>query len=378
VPGGRIEHDADGRPTGILLGRGAIDRVRHILPRPSFEDDKRTLHAFLERMAALGITALTEYASVDRETRFAEDWAVYEAVRAEGLPTRCRVAYRLNVGADVALAIEEMRSEGVEPRSGDDMLRAGPIKIFADGGVQGALLRGEYKTRPDYYGLRLVEVEDVARLSRFAYEGGWQLSIHVLGGKAIDDVLAAWATLHQEVGLNGRRFSLQHAFDPSPENMRVCRELGVVVGVQQSLFYMYGPEMERHWGDSAISNINPIRSWLDAGVQLAGGSDIPPHEPLTAMWGMCTRLTEDGAAIAPEEAVTAAEAFAIHTSGAAYGMFDEDLFGTIEVGKAADLVLLSRDPATAAADELREIEIVATLVDGEPTYASAAAPRALL
>lgn len=376
VPGGRVEYDADGSATGILLGRGAIDFVRRRLPRPTPKRDKLTLRRFLDDLARRGITTVIEYGSVDRETTFADDYGVYDEVQeAAALPVRCRVAYRINVGASIESEVALLREDDPRSRRQDAMLRVGPMKAFTDGGVIGAYLRGEYADRPGYRGLQLLAEEDVAALTRYALESDWQLSLHALGGGAIDAVLAAWQAHAQQV--RGRRFSIQHAFDPSEENMRACSDLGIVVGIHQSLFYMYGPQMLDAWKGNVDDRLNPVRSWRERDVRLAGGSDIAPHDPLIALQSLVTRGTETGEVIGPEEAIAPADAVRLLTEDAAYGNFDEELVGSIAPGRRADIVLLAGCPTEVDPASLSALEVIATLVDGRPTFLNTSAPTAL-
>jgi predicted amidohydrolase YtcJ len=368
VEGGRIERDESAAPTGILLGRGAIDWIRRVLPVPSAERDRETLRRFLLGLAAMGITAVVEFGSVDRETQSLEDYAVYSGLNDVGLlATRCRVAYRMNVGGCVRDEIANLQSK--DPRElvrQDDVLRFGPFKAFTDGGVQGALLRGDYEGRPGYRGLALLERQDMDKLTAFAVTSDWQLSLHALGGGAIDAVLASWRGSADHVV--GRRFSLQHAFDPAPTTFATCHELDVVVGVHQSLFYMYAPQMLAAWSGNVTEEINPVRSWLDSGVRVAGGSDIAPHDPLVAISSLMTRRTESGDVYGSGQAISAAEAINLLTSGAAYGNFDEHLYGGLSPGMAADIALIDQDISTLAPEDIPTATRVATFMNGSPTH----------
>jgi predicted amidohydrolase YtcJ len=371
-----VDRDADGEPTGILRRPAALAHVRTRAPQLTPKQELALLQRFLDGLARLGITTVVDYGSVHRGTTFAEDWEPYATLHAAGrLSTRVRVACRIPGGASIADAVAEFRVADPRKRAQDEMLRVGPLKAFADGGVTGALLRGQYAGRPGYVGVRLLDGDDITRLTDYAVEAGWQLSLHALGGAAIDDILAVWSARASRVA--GRRFSLQHAFDPSPANMRVCRSLGVVVGIHQSLFYVYGAEMLQAWNGNVGPHLNPVATWTRNGVRLAGGSDIPPHDPLRAIESLAKRSTQARTVIGPDERITRDVAVRLLTVDAAYGTFDEQLFGRVAPGLRADLVVLSDSPADHDG-AVTEIERVATLVDGRPTYLSGSAPRSLM
>ena len=158
--------------------------------------------------------------------------------------------------------------------------------------------------------------------------------------------------------------------------MRTCSDLGVVVGIHQSLFYMYGPQMLDAWKGNVGDRLNPVRSWRERGVRLAGGSDIAPHDPLIALQSLVTRRTETGEVIGPEEAIATADAVRLFTQDAAYGNFDDALTGSITPGRRADLVLLAECPTEVDPDSLSAIEVIATVTDGRPTYLNTSAPTA--
>jgi predicted amidohydrolase YtcJ len=269
-----------------------------------------------------------------------------------------------------------LRADDPRSRSRQDaMLRVGPLKAFSDGGVQGAYLRAEYDGRPGYRGLELLDERAVAALTEYALDAGWQLSLHALGGAAIDRILGVW--LERADRVRGRRFSIQHAFDPSEDNMRACAELGAVVGIHQSLFYMYGPQMLDAWRGNVGSGLNPVRAWREHAVRVAGGSDIAPHDPLVALMSLVTRRTESGDVIGPEQAIGAADGVRLLTEDAAFGNFDDELVGALTPGRRADVVVLSECPTEVDPESLPGIGVVATLVDGRPTHLDAAAPAAL-
>jgi predicted amidohydrolase YtcJ len=361
-------------PNGLRL----VHEIEKIAPRTDREQHTARLDKFLEEMAGLGITAVTDFGSSGYDMTFDHDLRVYETLREQkGLPTRCRVSYRVPVGADIAEVVADLRSREIVTGSGDDLLRVGPIKVVVDGGsFEGALLRSEYPGQSGYSGVQFIEAAEIRMLTEVALERRWQLAVHAIGGAAIDMVLEVWKSFGQRA-LARSRFSLQHAFQPSQQNIVDCKALGIVVGIQQPLFYGLANVIIDRWGYANAERSNPIRDWVDAGVKVAAGSDIAPRDPLLAIWSLSTRSTEDGIALGPDQAVGPVDGLRFYTVGSAESSAEEDRMGSLRPGYLADVVLLTDDPTVVPLDEIKSINVLATLVGGKPTFISREAPAEL-
>jgi predicted amidohydrolase YtcJ len=329
----------------------------------------------LARMSALGITTVMDFGSSGYDFTFDHDLAVYRALRDEGdARVRSWVSYRVPVGANIGDVTDDLKARGYRTGDGDDLVRIGPVKLVVDGGgFDGALLREDYPGRPGYRGNRFVEDEEIRALTDAAVSRRWSMAIHAIGGAAIDSILGVWEGFGSVC--SELRFSIEHAFQPSDDTLRLCRELGIFIGVQQPLFYRYGEALTQLWGASAAERSNPIREWLDADVALAGGSDTTPQDPLLAMWSMTTRKIETGAVLGPQQVIAPADAFRIYTTGAAARLGSSARVGTISPGKLADAVLLNDDPAESADPE--RVKVMATFMNGSLTFVDPDVPRAL-
>jgi predicted amidohydrolase YtcJ len=355
---------------------GLVRDVERIAPRSSLERDGTQLDGFLGEMAAYGITTVTDFGSSGYDVAFDRDLAVYDALRRQGsLATRCRVSYRVPVGANITEVAADLRSREVATGSGDDLLKIGPIKVVVDGGgFEGALLRSEYPGRAGYCGVQFLEAPELRMLTEVAIERDWQLAVHAIGGAAIDMVLDVWTSFDHRT-IADARFTLQHAFQPSPENMAVCRSLGIVVGIQQPLFYSLADVIIDHWGYAAAEASNPIRDWTEAAVSLAGGSDTAPRDPLTSISSLATREVAGGAIVGGDQAVESIDALRFYTEGSAQSSSEEHQLGSLRAGYLADIILLTDDPTSVATDQIRDIEVMATLVGGSPSFTSDQAPE---
>jgi predicted amidohydrolase YtcJ len=192
------------------------------------------------------------------------------------------------------------------------------------------------------------------------------VGVHAVGDAAIDLVLDVLAEVRPAAPCH-----LIHAYlGPSAAAMRRARELGVAVSAHPALQWDFGAGLVERLGHPRAAAANPLRSWLDAGVLVGGGSDAPgpPVSVLHGMWQARTRRVRGvEQPLGPGEAITAAEAFDLFTVGAA-AVAGFGSTGRIRVGDPADLVGLSVDPLTPEADELREGRVLATIVDGAVRY----------
>ena len=192
------------------------------------------------------------------------------------------------------------------------------------------------------------------------------MGIHCCGDAAIDQVLDAYAGAHAESPLNGKRWTLIHMMRARPEHFTPAREMGLTITAQQPLMYTLAAGFARYWGPSRTADCEPLRMYLESGLPVGGGSDSPvtPYQPLLGLWSSVTRETQLAGVQGPEWAIPMADALRWYTRGSAYAAFEEDLKGTIEVGKFADLVALSVDPFEASPAEVGDAKVLLTMVGG--------------
>jgi predicted amidohydrolase YtcJ len=251
---------------------------------------------------------------------------------------------------------------------GDAMLRLGALKMFADGFVETAWLKDGYANDPDFHGVSAVPADILADVLCAASRNNWQVAVHCVGDAAVEHTLDAFALADREKSIRDRRWSLIHAVFASPAALARARELGVVVSAQQLLVYAFAATMLTCWGEERMQHVSPHRAWLDAGLVVAAGSDVVPFDPLLGIWSFVTRQTRAAGVIGLAERVSRAEALRMYTLNAAYLTFEEELKGSLEPGKLADLVILDGDPLTCATDEIAGLSVATTVVGGRVTF----------
>ena len=218
-------------------------------------------------------------------------------------------------------------------------------------------------------------------MARVADELGWQMTAHVTGGGALDVLLDAYEAADKEKSIRDRRFTVTHGNFPNPDSIARAKKLGVVFDGQPAWHYFDGPAIKDVFGPARMKNFQPYRSLFDAGVVVAGGSDhmigfdprqaVNPYQPFFGMWMAITRRTVDGTVMEPEQRISREEALRMWTLNAAYLSFEEKTKGSIEPGKLADFVVVSKDFLSCPVDQVKDIEALQTVVDAKTVYKSA-------
>jgi predicted amidohydrolase YtcJ len=285
--------------------------------------------------------------------------------------------------AGAAAAIAALDGIGARTGLGDERLRLGGVKVYFDGvGKDGTALRREpwpeRAGEPDERGVQRVAVEEFEALAGWCAREGWSLGVHVVGGGGIDAVLDAFLRIDAETPVAGLGFTLIHAYlEPSPANMELAARLGVLLAAQPAIHWWNGANLEARLGPGARA-ANPIRSWLEAGVVVGGGSDGPyfPLDPRIGLWQARTREVRDGdGAHEPGLGLDPQQALALYTSGAAAVSLAGGERGALRPGLAADWAALSVDPLTASPEEVRTMSALETAVAGRRVHTAAVEAR---
>jgi predicted amidohydrolase YtcJ len=370
----------DGEPNGIL--RNASQLLKGVERSASFSDEDKVaaLRRTLQLYAGAGLTAVGDRAVTPAEV------AIYEKLKSRGqLPVRVILTWRINAARPVEQVVSEIRASSWTSNQGDDWLRFGTFKVTLDGGqsVGTAYQRMPYgsfgrqlygQPDPDARGTLFVEPEKLYRIMSAARDKGWQLTAHVQGGGAIDTLLDIFERLDREKPIAPSRSHVMHGSFMSEEALNRMQRLGVIADVQPGWLYFDVPALKRVFGIDNMRYFFPVRSFIDRGIIVAGGSDhmighdkngaVNPYNPFFNMWATITRRTREGETIYPQEKISRQEALKMWTIWAAYLQFGEKTRGSIEPGKFADLVVIDRDYLSCAEEDIRRIEPVATIVNG--------------
>jgi predicted amidohydrolase YtcJ len=366
-PDGVIGRDGQGRLSGVLfegpMFRVLGDRLRADLAHMDAAARTRVVRRAGERLAALGITA-----ACDADLRCQTFAAYAEADDAGALSQRI---YGLIVHDEVDELVGSGLSGPQGRRSG--RLAAQAVKIWADGGMSSrtAAIHGTYPVPPFGSGILYFEQDELTAMVRHFADRGFQVCVHAQGDRAIEIVLDAYAQALAGTPGNPRRHRIEHGGAMYPALTARAAELGIVVASQPGFLSGLGDGFAAAFPGQA-DQLYAFRSWQRAGITVAGSSDAPviTPDPRTGIRDAIVRRTAAGQAIGPDERLTARDALALYTTGGAYAMHREAEIGSLEPGKRADFTVLDRNPLSVDPEEITGIQVLATVLDGTPTYQS--------
>ncbi|HUK24177.1 MAG TPA: amidohydrolase [Terriglobales bacterium] len=361
--GGVIERDKTGEPTGILKDTAML-LVSDRLPPDPADINVRAAQLISQKAAALGLTTIHDIFISEEEIRGYQD-----AYRRGWLKIRVQMSPRISSQADA----DKLAQMGVHTGFGDDHLKFGAAKMFADGGM-GARTVAIYPPgvigEPDNLGVLRWKPADMQNAHLTAAAAGWQLETHAIGDRAIDEVLDSYAAVIKQLGLHDHRFRIVHAGISTPAIQKRIRELHVVVDGNPPFVYWIGSWFQKY-GPERVRWCYPAKSYIENGIVEAAGSDVPVT-PLSPWWGIWSAVVrkelQTGTVLAPEERITVEQALALYTRNGAYAGFEEHEKGTLSRGKLADFVVIDRDPLSVPPDQLKDITVLRTYVAGQEVY----------
>ncbi|MFC5053880.1 amidohydrolase [Saccharothrix xinjiangensis] len=363
------QRGADGEPTGFLA-EAAQTAVRALRLPYSLDDIAADVALGAAQCAREGVVLAAE-AGVGGGLIGSSPLEV-EAYQRADLPIRVQLMVSADllepVVAHAADGIRRAVPPGLRTGLGGDRLSIGALKLWTDGGM---MARTAALTEP-YVGLDTAgQLHDDPSAMRAAivdgHAAGWQLAVHAIGDRAVDFALDALAAAQEAVPRPGARHRVEHCGLVRPDQLDRIAALGVVPVIQPTFLWAYGDDYSRVMGPERAPWMYRGRAFLDRGIVVAGSSDRPVVDgaPLRAVQFMVERLSREGNAIGPDEAVTVEEALRAYTSGGAYACRLEGALGSVAPGRFADFAVLETDPLTCEVSRIGDIGVLATVVGGE-------------
>ena len=369
VPGGEIVRDPRGEPTGVLKDNAMalVDKV--VPPRPAEEKD-RALAAAMRYVAERGVT------SVHHMGDNWDDVAVFARARDAGtLTTRIYAVTPLAQWERLRDAVGRREQGGADGRGGE-WLRIGGLKGFVDGslGSHTAAFHEPFKDAPKDRGLLVNTPENLYAWIAGADRAGLQVMVHAIGDRANTVLLDIYDRIVREHGPRDRRFRIEHAQHLTERDIPRFGRLGVIASMQPYHAIDDGRWAEAFIGDR-IRTTYAFRSLLDQKGRLAFGSDwyVAPATPIEGIYAAVTRRTLDNRnpeGWVPAQKITVEEALRAYTVDAAYASFDEKQKGALTAGRLADFVVLDRNIFEIPPEQIRDTQVVLTVVGGKVVYSN--------
>jgi predicted amidohydrolase YtcJ len=360
-PGGEIGHDAAGKLNGRVAER-ARDLLGKAIPENLTRDDHREGVKLISKMLAkTGITSATEAQGTPTEL------LAYQDARESGdllYRAYCFINYRF---------IDSMIAAGVRTGLGDEWVRVGAMKLVCDGSIseRTSRLSAPYEGRPNDYGILVMTEEELYANGQKAHLAGWQIGTHANGDVAIDTTLRVYERLQRENPRRDPRFRLEHCTVVNDDLVRRIKSLGAIPTPFSTYVYYHGEKMH-YYGSERLDHMFALRTFLDNGIRATQASDYPPGEfvPMMALQSEVTRTDTAGHVWGAKQKITVEEAIRVGTIHGAYASYEENLKGSLEAGKLADLVVLGRDPLKEDPSTLITIPVERTMAGGRWTFES--------
>ena len=340
-PGGMIDRDLEtGEPNGILYEM--LDFVQNRMrTETSREEIDRAIEAVDRYFLSLGITSIGE-ATVTNDLA---QWETYQKLKQAGqLHSRINMMPGMNF-------LTQFQQAGLLSGSGDHQLRLGPLKIVLNE-TTGSLCPSQKE------------------LNEIVLEAGWagfQVAIHAVEVSTVEAAVKALEFAYRTHVQIDPRYRLEHCSECPPELQQRLARLKAVIVTQPSFLYFSGERYLALVRPEAQPYLYTVKSWFESGLTVAGSSDSPvvPANPLTGIYSAVMRLAESGQTILPDECITAQQALKMFTLNCAYATFEENLKSSLSNGKLADMVLLNDNPLTCPSENIKDILVEMTVIDGK-------------
>lgn len=382
---GYIEKDPQtGEPTGILRSCTRCIKSREPGGQPGEQDRCERLRTLLQDYSSVGITGICEGDASQG------DLDLYGRLLERGeLPVRVAAQYHVDTIGPVEDIEQSIRKVAEHPlRRGGPMLRVIGVKVYLDGGM---LTGSAYMSRPwgvstiyaiddpNYRGVLFIPKDRLLPMVRTAGECGLQFTAHTVGDGAVQTLVDVYDELSRTMPIRDLRHCITHSNFMSPETVRKVGDLGVIPLVQPAWLYLDTRTLVRQFGYDRLRWFQPLRSLLDAGAVVAGGSDhmqkvgslrsINPYDPFLGMWTTLTRRAKwyEGQ-LHPEESLTREQAIRLYTINCARAMFLDREVGSLEKGKLADFIVLDTDLLNCPVDAIRDAKVLRTYSDGRLVF----------
>jgi predicted amidohydrolase YtcJ len=359
--GGLFERGPEGAFTGRVDDK-AVAIINKMIPEQSTPQEGRDAVKLISKMmTSKGISSTGDASASPDDLR-----AYQDAYAAGELSARVYSIMFVDF-------LDRMIAAGIHTGLGDEWVRVGGIKQFADGSIseRTARLSQPYVDRPDYYGLFLSTEDQLYENGKKAHAAGWQLSTHANGDVAIDRILNVYERIQRENPHPDPRFRIEHCTLVNDSLVQRMKALQVIPVPFSGYVYYHGEKMH-FYGAERTTHMFAMRSFLDAGLRAPDSSDYTasPFDPMMWLQSQTTRTDPQGNVWGPNQRITLEEAIRCGTINGAYASFEENLKGSIEPGKLADLIVLARDPFRENPATLATIPVERTLVGGKWMYES--------
>ncbi|MFX0042842.1 MAG: amidohydrolase, partial [Candidatus Hodarchaeota archaeon] len=363
--GGEIQRNEKGESTGILT-ENATNLILSIITLPDSDTIKEIASEFFGGLAAKGITSIHGVIELDRKGGVSNLGGIaipiLRTIRENILQNYYSIVFTAN-----PKRLKKLKKPPLDEAKRDGKFKVGCIKAWMDGalGASTALMHDAYSDQPENRGYGVINQDELYERMKIAHNLGFQIAIHAIGDEANRIVVNLYKKLLKEFPRENHRHRIEHASILTEDIIKDMKEYGIIASCQPPFIHSETNWLEKRLGKERCNNTYPFKSIVDAGVILAAGSDCPVENP-DPILGLHCLVTRNG--FVPDECITMKEALKAYTINGAYASFEDDLKGSIEVGKLADLVILDINPLEVPIGKIRDIQVLETIIRGKTVY----------
>ncbi|QPQ33359.1 amidohydrolase [Lysinibacillus sp. JNUCC 51] len=361
--GGVIERDLEGKLTGKLIE--AANMEMSDVARHTEDEQRQAVKIASDHFIASGLTSVHDAGGQGPDSFR----ILQQAVKSRDIRVRVyAMICQINNSQEF---VHKMMESGVVTGTGDERFKVGPAKMFTDGSSTGPTIatRKPYDSDPNNYGILYQSEKEIYEVLGEAHKKGYQLTVHAQGDKAIEMYLNCVEKAIEESPRTNHRHRIEHAGISSPDLQERMKKLGIIPIPNPPFPYEFGEIYVRHYGDR-VQHMYAARDYIDQGIIAAAGSDAPVTDinPLLGIHVAVNRKSQSGMDIGSSQCISVMEAIKLYTWNGAYASFEEDIKGSIEVGKLADLVVLNDSILKVSPDQIKDLKVEKTMIDGEIIY----------
>ncbi|WP_338752222.1 amidohydrolase [Bacillus sp. FJAT-52991] len=366
--GGHFHRDAKTGKISGLIQENAMMLFK--VPSFSTEQLKQAMEKAQQHFFEWGVTAVHDMAVSQKEM------VVYQQLKKEG---KLRLKTRLWLWAISQMAWpggeKELLHLGIESGFGNDHLNIQGLKYMLDGSVGGrtAAVEEPYEQEQDNYGILHMKQQTINDHISQAIQHNMRVSIHGIGERAIEMALQAIEQAGSLEDNKQKRHRIEHCALPTDDHLKRIAKQNIIAASSIGFIYSIGDSYLNNLGSKRAAHVFPHASFKKHGIIAPGNSDMPVchGNPFYGIYAAVTRKTIGGQQLGTEEAISVKEAIQAYTVDAAYSGFDETIIGSLAIGKYADLIVLDKDPFETKSEDLKNIQVLLTMVDGELVFKKA-------
>ncbi len=369
-PGGEIQRDAAGNPTGVLIARPNAFILYSTLakgPKLPFDEQLNSTRHFMRELNRLGVTSVIDAGGGFQN--YPQDYEVVTALNREGLSTVRLAANLFTQRPNQELDDFSAWVKSVKPGQGDDMFRingAGEMLVYSAADFEDFL-----EPRPE---LPARMEPDLSAVVRLLAKERWPFRLHATYDETITRALDVFEAVDREVPLAGMHWFIDHAETISPRNIDRIRALGGGIAIQHRMAYQ-GERFIERYGKAKAEQSPPVKRMLAAGVPLGAGTDatrVASYNPFVSLYWLITGKTVGGTPLYTDaNRLERMEALRLWTASSAWFSSEQGRKGALVAGQLADLAVLSADYFSIPDEDIKRLESVLTLVGGKAVHAAA-------